>query len=201
MRLVHGVGINDLDYQVSRYRVEDGKQVAEWNCPFYNRWKEVLRRCHSVEFKRKCPTYRDVTCTKDWHVASRFVAWMQSKQWEGRQLDKDIIFRGNKMYSPEACAFVLPATNSFVSGDTRDTNRYRLGAYKKKSGRFQSCIGNPFTGKVIRLGTYTFAEEAHEAWRKQKEIFANQLAALEVDCRVSEALVRRYEESNWYRDC
>lgn len=200
MRLVHGVGINDLDYQVSRYRVEDGKQITEWNCPFYTRWKEVLRRCHSVEFKNKCPTYRDVSCIPEWHTASVFIKWMKSQPWEGRHLDKDIIQRGNRVYSPDTCAFVLPMTNSFVSGDTRVGNKYLLGAYENKSGRFKSCIGNPFTGGILRLGSYSCAEDAHEAWRKQKEIFANQLAEVELDDRASYALINRYEKSNWYKD-
>lgn len=198
MGFVYGIGVNDLNYNVSEYKVVEGKQVLIWSCPFYNRWKEILRRCYSDKFKSKYPSYLDSYCIEEWCVASLYKQWMEQQDWVGKHLDKDILYANNKVYSPETCAFVLPQTNTFVVGDNK-ADKYTLGVYKKNNNKFRAVIGNPFTGKVDHLGYFKSIKDAHEAWRKGKELFALQLADLENDQRVKEALSKRYKQDVWYK--
>jgi hypothetical protein len=52
------------------------------------------------------PTYRDVTVCEEWKFFSQFIAWAETKDWEGNDLDKDILIPGNKDYRPDACLVV-----------------------------------------------------------------------------------------------
>ena len=119
-RLVSGVGVNDADYVVKVSETigyMDGKQKRKlvWVCPFYQTWTSMLKRGYSNKLKEKYPTYKDVTVHKDWHLFSNFKKWMEKQDWEGKQLDKDILFCGNKEYSQDKCVFVLQKTNLFLT--------------------------------------------------------------------------------------
>ena len=125
---------------------------------------------------------------------------MDGKQdWQGKCLDKDIIVPGNRLYSPETCAFVLDATNSFVTARDACRGGYPVGVhFYKLKGKYQAQCGNPFTGKQEHLGYFSTPEEAHEAWRKRKYDLAQRVAAKESDPRVVEALQKRYSFEEWY---
>ena len=86
--------------------------------------------------KQKNPTYKDVTCCKDWLLFSNFKRWMEQQDWEGKELDKGIIVYGNKMYSPETCAFVSRTTNSFVLENGTARGKCPLGVYWDKEKSF-----------------------------------------------------------------
>ena len=64
--------------------------------------------------------------------------------------------------------------------------------WNKSAEKFQSTFGNPFTKKSEHLGYFTHEQEAHEAWLKRKLELAKELAAIQVDPRVAEALINRY---------
>ena len=120
-KLVHGVGINDADYitNVTEFVVgNDGKrrQRVVWRCPFYQKWKGMLERSYSEKFKSKWTTYKDVTVCKEWHLFSNFKSWMETQDWGGKQLDKDVLLQGNKIYCPHACVFVSRQVNMFLLG-------------------------------------------------------------------------------------
>ena len=124
---------------------------------------------------------------------------MEKQDWSGKCLDKDIIVPGSKLYSPETCAFVLPATNLFVIARDASRGEYPIGVHLlKRTGKYRASCGNPFTGKNEHLGYFSTPEEAHEAWRKRKHELAQLVANTESDPRVVEALKKRYSiERGW----
>lgn len=204
-KLVWGVGINDLDYQVQvkGYVEESGKLVHKllWICPFYRRWMNMLKRCYCDKEKINNPTYSGITCTEEWLLASRFKSWMEQQDWKGKELDKDIIVYGNKLYSPEACAFVLQSTNTFVVDRAAARGEFKIGVcWDKERSKFMAKCKNPFSGKTMFLGRYSNELDAHEAWRKQKHEFAQLVAEVESDSRVKNALKTRYSSFNWYNN-
>lgn len=203
-KLIYGVGINDADYVVAQKETigyVNGKQKRKlvWRCPFYQTWASMLMRCFSGRYIISRPTYENVTCCEEWLVFSEFKRWMEQQDWEGKQLDKDIIFPENKIYSPETCAFVSCTTNTFIL--TMDTSRgeYPLGVYwEEQRGKFKAMCSNPFTKKGEHLGRFNCPKEAHEAWRKRKHELAQLVAETESDPRVVEALKKRYSVEEWY---
>ena len=134
-KLIHGVGINDVDYAVQVLRTigydADGKQIQklEWFCPYHSTWKGMLKRCYSEAFLRTTPSYRGCTVTEHWLTFSNFKSWMMTQDWHGKQLDKDILFTGNKIYSPDTCVFVSSRINTFLLGCEKGRGEFPIGVH------------------------------------------------------------------------
>lgn len=197
-RLVYGVGINDADYVVER-REENGyvdgkrKRRLIWFCPYYQTWKNMLQRCYSAKYQDKRPTYKGCTVSEEWLLFSSFRSWMEKQDWEDKQLDKDLLVEGNKVYSEDTCVFVTRMVNTFTIDCSAARGEWLIGvAWNKRASKFESQCRNPFTKKRGHLGLFTCEQEAHEAWLKRKLELAYELAEIQTDSRVAEALINRY---------
>ena len=197
-KLVCGVGINDADYVVRKMeeigRI-DGKRKRKlvWVCPYYQVWKSMIERCYSIKIQEKYPTYKNCTVSEEWLTFSVFKSWMEKQQWEGNQLDKDLLFVGNKVYNPNTCVFVTPMVNTFTVDCGASRGDLLIGVdLDKRTGKFRAQCNNPFTKKIEHLGLFTCEQEAHNAWLKRKLELAHELAAIQTDERVAEALISRY---------
>lgn len=205
-KLVYGVGINDADYVVQQfeYRVYiNGKQKRKliWGCPFYQTWKGILQRGYSSKFKETNPTYQDCYVSTEWHLFSNFKQWMEQQKWQDKdckklQLDKDILFEGNKEYSKDKCIFVPSCINLFLTDRVNDRGDWPLGVnWHKNSSKFQAQ-GTDGKGKRIYLGLFTDPNEAHLAWKEYKHElaleYAEELEKEGYDSRLVEALKVRY---------
>ena len=197
-KLVYGVGINNADYVVEK-REESGyvdgkrKRRIVWTCRYYRAWKSMLQRCYSAKFQERNPTYRGCSVSDEWLTFSVFKNWMEKQVWEDNQLDKDLLFKGNKIYSADTCVFVTGVVNNFTidSGATR--GEWMIGVYwNKEMNKFISKCCNPITKKQEHLGYFTCEQEAHNAWQVRKLELAHLLAAEQTDPRVAKALIERY---------
>ena len=204
-KLVFGIGVNDLSYrtQVKEELTKNGgKRIRKtvFLCKYYTVWRDMLQRCYSKKSLERNPSYIGTSVCSEWLYAAEFKKWVEQQDWQGKCLDKDIIVPGSKLYSPKTCAFVLTATNLFVT--TRDASRgeYPIGvSLLKLTGKYRAQCENPFTGKLEHLGLFSTPEEAHEGWRKRKHEIAQLVAAREADPRVVEALKKRYSIEEWYK--
>ena len=197
-KLIYGVGNNDADYTVRKYE-EIGcvngkrKQRQVWVCPFYQVWKSMIDRCYSTKTQERSPTYQECTVATEWLTFSNFKNWMEKQQWEGNQLDKDLLIKGNKVYSEDTCLFVTQMVNSFTTDCRASRGEWMVGvSWYKPTEKFKSQCSNPFTKKNEGLGYFTTEIEAHEAWLKRKIKLAHELAEVQTDPRVAKALVDRY---------
>jgi hypothetical protein len=203
-KLVHGVGVNDLGYrtQVYEYVTENGgKRIRKhvFRCKYYEAWTNMLQRCYSKKSLERNPSYIGTSVCSEWLSATAFKKWMEQQDWQDKSLDKDIIVPKSKLYSPETCAFVLKATNSFVIASDASRGDYPIGVHLvKRTGKYHAQCGNPFSEEREHLGYFSTPEEAHEAWRKRKHDLAQLVAARESDSRVVEALKKRYSFEEWY---
>ena len=204
-KLVYGVGVNDLGYKVHvrEYVTENGgKRIRKtvFLCKYYEAWRNMLTRCYSKKYLESNQSYIGTRVCSEWLSATAFKKWMEKQDWQDKSLDKDIIAPGSKLYSPDTCAFVLKATNSFVIASDASRGEYPVGVnLHKPTGKYRARCGNPFTGKREYLGYFSTPEEAHEAWRKRKHDLAQRVAARESDPRVVEALKKRYSFEEWYK--
>lgn len=188
---VHGVGINDANYSVRP--LIDGKRVQ---CQAYTKWERMLFRCYGNKGALNRPTYDGCSVCDEWLIFSNFKSWMDKQDWLDKNLDKDIIFAGNKVYSPDTCAFVDGKTNLFVTDRQAKRGGSLIGtSYRKSWGKYTAYCGNPITGNNEYLGSFTCELEAHEAWRVRKNEIAIQLATTQSDKRVAEALLNRYAKT------
>ena len=189
-KLVFGVGANDADYFVTKK--ENGKIV--WMCPYYRTWTSMLRRAYSDKYKQKNPTYEGVIVCEEWRSFMRFRAWMVSQGWGGKQLDKDILVEGNKEYSPDTCVFVDGVVNSFLTDRAAARGEWPIGVYwNERNQKFEGQCRNPLTKEKEYLGYFHCPNQAHQAWKARKHELACQLADIQTDKRVAEALRTRYK--------
>lgn len=160
--LAYGVGINDWVGNVS----VGGKNVWE-----YVLWNDMLKRCFSEKYKQKHPTYKDVTCSKEWLSMTKFiedVSQMKGFGLSGWELDKDILVKGNKLYSKDACCFVPQEINSLLTKSNKARGEWPVGVYfHKASGKFRAQLTT--NGKQKHLGLFDTAEEAFFAYKAAKE--------------------------------
>ena len=197
-KLVYGVGVNDTDYVVKKWETigyVNGKQKQKlvWECPYYRAWRSMLKRCYSPKYQDTRPTYKGCSVSEEWLTFSVFKRWMECQDWKGMQLDKDILFEGNKVYSPETCVFVTSMVNSFTVDCRASRGEWQVGvSWDKIRNKFQANCRNPFTKKQENLGRFTCEQEAHNAWVKRKLELAYELAAIQTDGRVAEALIECY---------
>lgn len=193
---VYGWGTNDVDYPVMT--IVNGKQKI---CPFYRVWSVMIRRCQDKEYKQKNPTYSKCRVDERWRSFSKFKSWMECQDWKGKNLDKDILSKGDKVYSPETCVFVHGAVNKFITDSGRTRGVFPIGVnYHKASGKFVAQCNNPFKNKREHLGLFTCEIEAHLAWKRRKHELAIELSNSEyvTDDRVREVLSTRYSsETDW----
>lgn len=193
LKLVHGVGINDVDYQISVKAIVDGKRKQLWRCPFHQSWASMLMRCYNAQYQSKQPTYIGCTVVNEWHRLSTYREWMISQPWEGFQLDKDILYPNNRVYSPEFCVFVPQSLNSFLIDGAARRGEWPIGvSLCKSNGKFQVHCRDPFSKEREFLGFFTDPLAGHEAWRKRKHELACVYADQQTDPRIAEALRIRY---------
>lgn len=171
---VYGVGITGNKYPAR------GKE--------YKAWHSMLERCFDEKEKEKRPTYLDATCCEDWlnyenfyewiHSQENFDKWLNGKRW---CLDKDIILKGNKIYSPETCCLVPNNVNVLFTKRNNDRGKYYIGVnYHKATNSFIAQV-NKNVGKQEHLGCYSTPEEAFLTYKKAKEDYVKQIAQEEYD--------------------
>jgi|688.fasta_scaffold786719_1 hypothetical protein len=184
-KLVLGIGINDADYMVQN--IVNGKKLY---CHFHATWSSMLKRCYSKSFQERRPTYKGCSVCDEWLTFSNFKKWMKNQDYEGKQLDKDIIFSGNKEYSPISCVFVHRNLNMILCDAAAKRGSYPIGAsWCGRNGKFLSQIVS--SGKRKHLGYFETYFHAHQAWQHAKKELIYSAAFEQEDEQVKNALLSR----------
>jgi hypothetical protein len=101
-----------------------------------------------------------------WYSFTAFKAWAEKQDWVGKQLDKDLLVPGNRVYGPDACCFVPQYINLTVVGLNSDGYVFRA---NKRSKQYEAGVTED--GRSLWIGSYDTAEEARAAWlRKRAEM-------------------------------
>ena len=158
----------------------DGKQTKE-----YQVWKAMLQRCYDEKYKKRYSTYKSIICCNEWllfenfyewlHEQENFDKWIVSERWA---IDKDILIKRNKLYSPETCCLVPQSVNTIFTKHNLDRGNLPIGV--TKHGKvFQTRCQNPILNKSICLGNYSTINEAFQAYKAYKEDIIKQVAEIE----------------------
>jgi hypothetical protein len=133
----------------------------------YAKWSSMLSRCYTKKFISRYPTYINCSVDERWHNFQIFAEWFEENYREGFELDKDILVKGNKVYSPETCCFVPAEVNTILVKN--DSRRGELPIGVSKNGtKFQAHI-TASTSRPTSLGTYNTVNEAFSAYKNKKE--------------------------------
>lgn len=162
---VYGVG----HIGEGRYKIRENGKITK--C--YEMWRSMLRRCYVKDYQEKHPTYIGCKVCNEWHNFQNFAEWYYENYYiidnERMELDKDILVKGNKIYSPETCEIVPKNINLLIVKSNNLRGKYPIGvSYDKRLNKFKSYC-NDSNGKHIYLGIYDSPEEAFYSYKIFKE--------------------------------
>ena len=166
----YGIGyLGEVKYKMS----ENGKKTK---C--YNTWHNMLERCYNPKYQEKYPTYKDCEVYESWHNFQTFAEWYNDNYYqihgEVMCLDKDILIKGNKIYSPETCVFVPEKINLlFIKSDNSRGND-PIGTHQLPSGNYEVRCNNGEESDY--LGRFDNIYEAFYAYKVHKEKIIKQVA-------------------------
>ena len=88
----------------------------------YRAWKAMLCRCYCKKYKSKNRSYEECAVSESWLNYQNFADWFDNNHKKGWELDKDILFHGNKLYSDKTCIYVPQNINKIILGNRRSKN-------------------------------------------------------------------------------
>lgn len=182
MKKVYGVGINDSASPIK-------------GCRFYATWRNMLQRCYSESYQDKRPSYKGCIVCNEWLTFSTFRAWMEQQDHQGKQLDKDIITPGNKLYCPDRCVFVTQEINSLLTVTKSNKGEQPLGVsflgHKPLPRPYLATVR--YGNNLERLGYYSDPLSAHLAWNRRKRDIIAAVAFSCTDHRIAAGLALRVD--------
>ena len=166
-----------------------GKALKE-----YRLWKKMLERCYSEKLHKKNPCYQGCQTSENFKYFPYFKDWCNKQIGfgnEGWHLDKDILVKGNRVYSEDTCVFVPDVINKLLVRRDSKRGENPLGVhYCKERGKFIAILS--ISAKLRWLGGYDTPEEAFYAYKEAKETYLKEIAEKwkdKIDHRVYEALM------------
>lgn len=161
-KLIYGNGYNDG----SRPCKKNSKHL-----PQYEMWRGMLRRCYSSRERDRLSAYLNCSVSENFKSYSYFYDWY-SKQIKNEnikyQLDKDLLIKGNKIYSENTCSLLPLELNVLITTAKWKRGKYLIGvSFRKKENRFhvQVSVG----GKNKTVGYFKDEKNAYLAYKEYKE--------------------------------
>lgn len=162
-------------------------------------WNGMFSRCYNPNYHKKYVSYQDCEVAGDFKYLSKFISWAKLQKGynhTGYQLDKDILIKGNKVYSEDTCCFVPKDLNTLLTHRRKDKGLYPVGvSYKPRINKYIAQISR--FKRVDHLGCFETPELAFLAYKKAKEDYIKEAAELykeQIEPRVYDALLS-YEVS------
>ena len=176
---VCGKGYKGIKYPS---RDENGNKLKE-----YQTWRNILIRSFDEKSKIKRKTYKDVTCCDEWlnyenfyewiHSQENFDKWVNGCKWD---VDKDILIKGNKIYSPKTCCLIPQNINLLFSKSNSLKRHLPTGiTYDKKRNKYLTSCHNHKDKIQIYLGAFDTKEEAFDVYKHFKESVIRNVADIE----------------------
>ena len=172
----------------------DSDEVKKFKKFAYKKWSHMMTRCYSENYQNKMPTYKGCTVSEEWKDFDSFYEDFIKIPNSNRldyELDKDILVRGNRVYSKNTCCMIPRKINALMFKPKKDT--------KLPTG-ITRCHYNPkiyiatisLKGKNISLIRTKNLDEAFQAYKKAKEAEIKRVAEAHrevIDENVYKALI------------
>ena len=156
-KVKYGVAYNDYDGCIMD---ENGKVLMS-----YQVWDSMIKRCYSKKHQLHAASYIGCRVCDEWLRYSNFKKWFDGNYVDGYQLDKDILVKDNKIYSPDTCCFVPKRINSLFVKSYKQRN-LPAGVWKSKNQYLAKFV----CGDIVHyLGLFKTIDEASAAYKKDKE--------------------------------
>ena len=162
---VFGVGLLGTKYPSTI----NGRNTKE-----YEMWCSVLKRCYNDTYQKKNPTYEGCKVSDKFKSYEYFYEWCHKQIGfgnEGWQLDKDLLIKGNKIYSENTCVFIPREINSLLVKSTASRGEYLIGVCWCKRDKAFIARVRKNKGRSEYLGLFNTEIEAFNSYKTAKEAF------------------------------
>lgn len=183
-KLVFGKGVCSQGQYAASH---DGKLTKT-----YQTWCNMLSRCYNLNANNI--NYLGCYVVDEWLEFQVFAEWLHKQEHHDNpdyQLDKDLLVKGNKAYSPETCVLLPYALNSLLTDSAGSRGDYPIGVhYSKSKNRYVAQIS--VNGKRKHIGYYSDAASASRAYveAKEKQVKAKALEYMhKIDIKAFTALM------------
>ena len=183
---VYGVGVTGTKYPIT---------VDDVITKEYVLWRGMLKRCYSDVYKKRYPTYEGCKVSNKFKNYEYFYEWCHKQigfDVKGWHLDKDLLIKGNKVYSEDSCIFIPSEINLLLVKNTASRGEHLIGVYwHNKRKAFEARVRKN-KGKQEYLGLFKTEIEAFNAYKTAKESFIKEQANEwkdRIDPRAYEALM------------
>lgn len=146
-------------------------------------WLDMIRRCYKGrdENPEWQPSYIGCRVCSEWHNYQTFCEWFYENYYivdgERVALDKDILGKGCKVYSPDTCLFVPTRINNLFVKQMKTQSELPLGVdIDKKTGLYRARCRDK-NSKKITIGNFRSLEEAFNAYKRFKESVIKDIAS------------------------
>lgn len=158
----------------------DGKKATK--C--YEMWRGMLRRCYKPNSQKDKENYKNCYVCDEWHNYQNFAKWYSENIYEFNQekmdLDKDLLIKDNKIYSPQTCLILPHNINSLLCKIKGSRGNLPLGVSQLKknsyvvhcSTKFMNLTGNS-TGYI---GHFNNVNDAFQTYKEYKEKLVKYIA-------------------------
>ena len=162
------------------------------NVQHYSVWTGAVCRCYCPVRLAKTPSYNGCTLSKEFLCYQNFAEWYTSHESYGLgyDLDKDLLVKGNKIYSAETCTMLPKELNLAIKVKFSKNSDLPIGVLRNKVGGYIAALKKGLKG--YHLGTFKTPEEASAAYVKAKEAYVKELALEykdQIEPRAFEALM------------
>lgn len=156
-----------------KYIARSGNNIM----PEYSAWNSMMKRCYGDATQVSRPTYIGCTVADEWHNFQNFADWYTNQQFYGKgyHLDKDVLVKGNKVYSPETCCLIPQDINALINKNLKSRGEYPIGvSYHKTKKKYIASISK--CSKIFEIGTFDSPELAAQAYTSEKENHVREVA-------------------------
>ena len=167
---VYGVGIIGAKYPTKI----NGVLTKE-----YTLWKSMLERCYSDALKKRCPTYEGCEASDKFKNYEYFYEWCNKQIGfgvRGFEMDKDLLVKGNKVYSESTCVFIPVEINLLLNKCEASRGEHLIGVNWCKRDKAFKAMVNKNKGRSEHLGYFKTEIEAFNAYKTAKESFIKEQA-------------------------
>lgn len=180
--------INDIKYKPDNWSSRSmkptmcgigyhGSEEINYQSKAYLRWHDMMNRCYNEKFHERQSQYKGFTVCEEWHNFRNFEIWYIENTYgnESLDLDKDILFKGNTVYSPETCCLVPHFINTLFVNTRNGRGDYPVGVFFDiDKEKYRAAMS--FMGRQIKLGTFDTDKEAFARYKEYKEDFIQDIA-------------------------
>lgn len=183
---IYGVGILGTKYPT----MVNGVITKE-----YILWNHMLERCYSNTYQKKHPTYIGCEASENFKSFEYFYEWCHRQVGfgnEGWHLDKDLLTKGDKVYSENTCVFLPQEINKVLTKREVSRGNHLIGVCWCNTKKAFVARVSKNKGKQEFLGRFKTEIEAFNAYKQAKEAFVKEQAnkwKSQIDDRAYNALM------------